>query len=360
MTNRREFLKQGATLVAGAVAWRDVPVLRGQKPLGVALVGLGNLSTYQLAPALKKTVNCRLAAIVTGTPAKAERWKAQHGIPDRSIYDYATMGRMADNEDIDIVYVVTPNALHAEHTMKAAAAGKHVFCEKPMEVSSALCQDMIARSRAAKRQLGIAYRCQFEPHHLECVRLAREGVFGKVKRIEASFGFPIGNPSQWRLDKALAGGGPMMDVGIYALQTSRMITGEEPVSVEATTTKGDPAKFRGVEESMKFTLAFPSGIVAECSTSYAAGMNAYTVTAERGSFGMAPAYNYGGNRAWRSDGVPIQFAPTDQFAVEMDDFAQCIITGRPTKVPGAEGLRDLRIIEAAYKSARTGRRVALT
>ncbi len=267
-----------------------------QPKLGVALVGLGALSTNQIAPALQKTAHCRLAGIVTGTPAKAARWQAQYGIPARSTYSYETMLQMADNPDIDIVYVVTPNALHGEHTIKAARAGKHVLCEKPMEVSTERCEAMIAACNAAKRRLAVAYRCQFEPHHRECVRLAREQVLGPVRLIEAGFGFPIGDPTQWRLRKALAGAGPMFDVGIYCLQTARMMTGEEPITVSALETKTNPAKFGEVEETMTFQLAFPGGVLANCSTSYVVGMNEFTVRTERGSFGMRPAYDYTGNR----------------------------------------------------------------
>ena len=363
--SRRAFIEQSTTLMAGAVMWRNRPLadfsaLGMQKPLGVALVGLGSLSTNQIAPALLKTTNCRLAGIVTGTPAKAEKWKAQYGIPDKSIYNYTTMERMADNSDIDIVYVVTPNALHAEHTIKAAHAGKHVLCEKPMEVSVERCEAMIAASKKAGRQLAVGYRCQFEPHHLEVARIAKSRVLGAVKMIEAGFGFTIGDPTQWRLNKALAGGGPMMDVGIYALQSTRMITGEEPIAVSAMEVKTDQVKFKDVEESMTFQLTFPGGVIASCRTTYNAnGTNRVTAFTQRGGFGLEPAYNYDGIRGWRSDNVPLRYEPIDMFVAELDDFATRIMTNTPTKVPGEEGLRDVRILMAAYESARTGRTIKL-
>lgn len=330
-----------------------------QPKLGVALVGLGALSTNQIAPALQKTAHCRLAGIVTGSPDKAARWQSQYGVPAHSTYSYETMSRMADNRDIDIVYVVTPNALHGEHTIAAARAGKHVFCEKPMEVSTARCQAMIAACTAADRRLSIAYRCQFEPHHAECVRLAREQDLGAVRLIEAGFGFPIGDPTQWRLKKALAGAGPMFDVGIYCVQTARMITGEEPTSVTALESRTNPTKFAEVEETVTFQLAFPSGVLAACATSYATGMNEFTVRTERASFGMRPAYDYFGNRGFRSDGKAFAFPSVDTIAAELDDFARCITTGAPSRVPGEEGMRDVRILLAALESARTGRAVAL-
>ena len=328
---------------------------RADGSLGVALVGLGSLSTHQLAPALRKTTRCHLAGIVTGTPAKAARWKAEHGLPDRGIYDYATMERMADDPSIDIVYVVTPNALHAEHAIKAARAGKHVLCEKPMDISVERCEAMIEACRAADRRLAIGYRCRFEPHHLECERLARERVLGAPRLVEAGFGFAIGGPAQWRLRRALSGGGALMDVGIYALQSARMLLGEEPVSVTAQEVKTDRAKFAEVDETMAFQLAFPSGAMADCTTTYRVpGLNRMTVYADRGSFGMAPAYNYTNNRGWRSDGAPLSFDEIDVFAAEMDDFARCIQTGAPSRVSGEEGLRDVRLLMAIYEAARTG------
>jgi predicted dehydrogenase len=217
---------------------------------------------------------------------------------------------------------------------------------------------MIAACRKAGRQLGIAYRCQFEPHHLECIRLAREKVFGDLRLIEAGFGFGIGDPTQWRLNRALAGGGPVMDVGIYALQATRYLTGEEPVLVSAQETKTDPVKFKDVEESVVWTAKFPGGAVANCSTTYRfRGLNKFNVLAERGSFGLEPAFNYAGNRGRRSDGQEISFPAVDQFAVEMDDFARCILENKPTKVPGEEGLRDVKILMAIYESIRTGKSV---
>lgn len=364
MTERREsrrvFMGRAALAAAGLPLVRARRPEPSRKPLGVALVGLGGLSANQIAPALQKTSLCRLSGIVTGTPAKAAQWKATFGLPDRSIYDYDTMERMAGNEDIDIACIVTPNALHARHSIAAARAGKHVLCEKPMEVSVEACEAMIAASRAAGRRLAIAYRCRFEPHHQECAKLARERVLGEVRIVDAGFGFRMGNARVWRLDRALAGGGPLMDVGIYCLQAARMVTGEEPVEVSAVSANTDPGKFRDMEESMAFQLLFPGGAIASCTTTYRmGGLNRLSVYADRGSFGLAPAFNYGGNRGWRSDGEPLRFDEIDQFAAQLDDFARCITTGAASRVPGEEGLRDVRIMMAVYEAARTKRSVPL-
>ena len=363
-SSRRDFLKT-ATLASASLSlaglWpRSVRAAEPGRKLGFALVGLGSLSTHQIAPAFQNTQYCRLAGIVTGTPAKAARWKAQYNIPDQNIYNYETMDRLADNPDIDVVYVVTPNALHAEHTIKAAQAGKHVLCEKPMEVSSEKCQQMMDACKSAGRQLAIGYRLHFEPNNLECVRLAREKEFGGLKLIQAGFGFKIGDPRQWRLRKALAGGGPLMDVGIYALQATRYLTGEEPVAISAVTTTTDHVKFAEVEESLVWQATFPSGVLASCSTTYAFNdMRGYRAYAENGWFGLDPAYEYDGQQGTRSDGQRIALPHVDQFALEMDDFAQCILNNRPTRVPGEEGLRDIKIMMAIYEAARTGKTVKL-
>ena len=364
LTSRRRFLKSTA-LAAASTPWitKFAGTARADDPdrkLGFALCGLGSLATAQIAPAFAKTKNCRLAGIITGHPAKVEKWKMEYNLPDKNIYNYDNMEKMSDNPDIDVVYVVTPNALHAEHTIKAAKAGKHVLCEKPMEVSVEKCQQMIDACKAASRMLAIGYRSRFDPHTQECIEIARQKVFGQTKIIEAGFGFHIGDPTQWRLKKDLAGGGALLDVGIYALQATRYLSGEEPTIVTALETKTDPVKFKEVDESITWQLKFPSGIIANCATSYAVGgIDSYTVLAERGVFGLAPAYNYEGNRGFRSDKGPIEYPPMDQFAAEMDDFAQCILQNKPSIVSGEEGLRDIRITAAIYESIRTGKAVQL-
>jgi len=361
----RDFLKT-TTIAAASLPFIGAlsPSVRAADPerkLGFALVGLGSLSTNQIAPALQKTKSCRLAGIVTGSPAKAEKWKTQYNLPDKNIYNYDTMEQMADNPDIDVVYVVTPNALHAEHTINAAKAGKHVLCEKPMEVSSEKCQQMIDACKKAGRQLAIGYRLHFEPNNLECVRLAREKVFGNIKMVQADFGFRIGDPTQWRLNRALAGGGPLMDVGIYALQATRYITGEEPTEISAMTTLTDPGKFKEVEESIMWQMKFSGGLIASCNSSYNFnGMDRYRALAENGWFQLSPAFGYNGIKGLRSDGELINLESGDQFAAEMDNFAQCILNNQPTKVSGEEGLRDVKIMTAIYEAARTGKTVKLT
>jgi predicted dehydrogenase len=361
---RRHFIGHAAAGIGAVVAtplahWANNARAQESPMVNFAIAGLGSLSTNQIAPAFAMTPNARLAGVITGTPAKARQWQERYGISNANIYSYDEMERLADNEDIDAVYVVTPNGLHAEHTIRAARAGKHVLCEKPMANTVADCDAMIEACKEAGVKLAIGYRCQFDPMHLECMRLAREREFGEIRVIEAGFGFRIGDPNQWRLRRDLAGGGALMDVGIYALQASRYLTAEEPLRLSAIETKTDPVKFAEVDESITWQMTFPSGVIAYCSTSYNVnGINRFRAFAERGWFGMDPAFNYGGNRAATSRGE-IALQPIDQFAAEIDDFARCIIEDRDSKVSGAEGLQDLRIIEAIYESIASGRTIDL-
>ncbi len=371
--SRRKFITSAAALSSiplVGTTMSNVLAESSKKPLGFALCGLGKLSAEQIAPALQHTKYAKLTGIITGTPAKATAWKQKYNIPDKNIYNYDNMHEMVNNPDIDVVYVVTPNALHARDTIAAAKAGKHVFCEKPMEVSTAKCQQMIEACKQADRLLGIAYRCQFEAHHLECIRIAREKEFGNLKMINSGFCIDNGDPKQWRLNHALAGGGCLMDVGIYALQSALYLTSELPISATAVTTVTNPEKFKEVEETISFQLKFPSGVVGNCTASYNAIDNAgFRVVAERGWYGLDYGFYYNGTRGIRSDGKPLQFADKEygssekdtwpQFAKEMDDFVQCILNHKPTRVPGEMGLRDVNIMLKIYDAVKAGKSVSL-
>ena len=363
--SRRRFLARSAAaaLVTPFISTMSTRARaqNSQKKIGFAICGLGGLSEHTIAPAFARSKHCRLTGLVTGSPEKARPWRTKYGIPQRSVYSYDTMHRMADNSDIDAIWVVTPNALHADHTIAAAKAGKHVICEKPLEVSVERCQQMIDACKAEKRLLATAYRCQFDPLHLECMRLARERTFGRIEIVEAGFAIDLGGDNdQWRLKHALSGGGALMDVGVYALQATRYITGEEPVLVAATETKTDRTRYSEVDETMVWTMKFPSGAVAYCSTSYKlSGIQRVRATAQNGWFEMDPAFGFSGNRGRRSDGRAMSFPDIDLFAAQLDDFAECIRENKPSKVPGEEGLRDVRIMLAIYEAARSGRSVAL-
>jgi predicted dehydrogenase len=333
------------------------PGHEGLKKLGIALVGLGSYSTYQLAPALQQTKNCYLAGIVTGTPAKEKMWADQYNIPPQNIYNYQNFDSIADNKSIDIVYVVLPIALHKAFTIRAAQAGKHVICEKPMALNAAECLDMIAACKKANRMLSIGYRLHFEPYNLEMMRLGQQKVFGALQTIDCGNGFVWGgDATAWRLKKALAGGGGLMDMGVYAVQGARYVTGEEPITVIAREEKTRPELFKEVDETIYFELQFPGGAVAKGTSSYNKNLNHLKVKAENGWFELTQAYRYGGMEGATSNG-PMNFDPdVNQQALQMDDFAQCILKNKPTRVPGEEGLRDMQVIDAIYRSLASGKK----
>jgi predicted dehydrogenase len=326
--------------------------------LGIALVGLGQYATGQLAPALEQTSDCYLAGIVTGSAEKAEKWKKQYGIPDKNIYNYGNFDAIKDNPDIDIVYVVLPNSMHAEYVLRAAAAGKHVICEKPMALSVDDCDRMIDACKNAGKMLSIGYRLHFEPYNMEMARLGQQQLFGPVKKISAGFGF-VSEAGIWRLDKKIAGGGPLQDLGIYCVQAACYTLGMDPVAVTAQEgVKHDLEKFKTVEESLTWQLEFPNGIIAECRSSYNEEYNMLRVDAANGWFELSPAYEYGGLKGKTSAGK-MDLPEINQQAKQMDDFAQAIKQNRPSPVPGEMGRRDVKIIQAIYKAMKSGERVSL-
>ncbi|MBC7904296.1 MAG: Gfo/Idh/MocA family oxidoreductase [Gemmatimonadaceae bacterium] len=328
--------------------------------LRIALVGLGNYATY-LAEGLKSSKYCRLTGIVTGTPGKAEKWKTQYNIPPKNIYNYQNFDQIKDNSDIDLVYIVLPNSMHKEFVIRTARAGKQVITEKPMATSVKDCEEMIAACAGAGVQLAVGYRLHYEPYHLELKRLGQEKVFGKVKLIEVSLGYRTTNPSEWRLKKALSGGGPLMNIGIYCVQASRYVTGEEPIAVTAqfgpVTNK---ELFAEVEESITWQLKFPGGAVATSSSSYACSVDRFYAGAEKGFFELSPAVSYGPFRGRTSNGA-LNFADINQQAMQMDEIAKPLLKKQklPSHISGEEGLKDLRVMEAIYKAAATGREIIL-
>jgi predicted dehydrogenase len=326
--------------------------------LGIALVGLGNYAGMLLAPALQETDNCYLAGIVTGTPSKAATWKEKYNIPEKNIYNYGNYDSIKDNPDIDILYIVLPNSMHAEYTIRAAEAGKHVICEKPMALTVTDCDRMIAACKKAKRHLSIGYRLHFEPYNLEMVRLGTQKIYGDLKKISGGFGFRAG-PSQWRLTQKYAGGGPMVDVGIYVMQAMCYISGMEPIAVTAKEgPKTDLEKFKDVEQSLTWTMEFPDGLIGEGKTSYADNMNFLKAEATNGVFELTSAFNYTGQKGNTPEGA-MDLPHINQQAKQMDAFALAIKNNKTSIVPGEMGRRDVKYLQAVYEAMRTGKRVEI-
>lgn len=352
---RRKFLKEAGILALSmpyiVSCKKASPGITPQKKkLGVALVGLGGYSTGQLGPALLETEGCKLAGIVTGSPSKIPVWQEKYAIPDNFVYNYENFDEIAKNRDIDIVYVVLPNSMHEEYVIRAAEAGKHVITEKPMGLNAASCERMVAACKKAGVKLSVGYRLHFEPYNQEIMRLGQNKVYGDINSIEAGFGFTIGDPTQWRLKKEMAGGGPLMDVGIYCIQAMCYTTGMLPVSVSAIEgKKTNFEKFASVEQSLSWEFTFPNGLIGKCKSAYDENYNFLHADAEKGWFELTSAFGYDGLKGATSDG-PLSYKPGFEQAKQMDDFARVIVENKQSAVSGEMGWRDLTYIDAIYES----------
>jgi glucose-fructose oxidoreductase len=361
--NRRTFLH--TTALSGAALSLAPNALWGatrpaKDKLGVALVGLGYYSTDLLAPALQQTKNCYLAGIVTGTPAKAEKWKKQYNIPDKNIYDYKSFDQIANNPDIDVVYVVLPPSMHEEYVVRAAKAGKHVWCEKPMAVTSKECQNMIDACKKNNVSLAIGYRLHHEPNTQEYVKMLRSGGIGKVQLVNCAAAYYDNRTDHWKQKKEM-GGGVMYDMGVYAIQGARLATGEEPIALTAQQYTARPDVYKnGLDETSLAQLIFPSGARAMIQTSYGMNMNFLNVTGSKGKLRMEPYSEYAGVQGtWTGGTINHPYKAPWQQTQQMDDDALAIMNKKPMLVPGEEGLHDIRVVEAIYQAAKSGREVKL-
>lgn len=332
-----------------------------ERKIGYGIVGLGRISMGQFMPGVRISQRSKLVALVSGHRDKAERVAGQYGISTQSIYNYQNFEEIGHNPEVDALYIALPNGMHAEYTVRGAKAGKHILCEKPMANNVAECEQMIAACRTAGRKLMIAYRCQLEPTNLRAIELLKQGYVGTVETIHSVDGFNIG-PGEWRLNKKMAGGGPMMDVGIYSLEACCYLTGEEPVEVSGFSSIVDhDGRFQEVEENLVWTMRFPSGIITTCQTSYGSNLgNTFHVNGSKGWIDADPAFIYEGLHL-RAQGAGAAIdQPTDepsphQFARQADHFSNCILENHEPKTPGEVGLRDMRLIALIYRSCQEGR-----
>jgi glucose-fructose oxidoreductase len=334
---------------------------RKKDKLGVALVGLGYYSTDLLAPALQQTKNCYLAGIVTGTPAKAETWKQKYNIPDKNIYNYQNFDSIANNPDIDVVYVVLPPSMHKEYVIRAANAGKHVWCEKPMAMTEAECRAMIDACKKNKRSLAIGYRLQHEPNTQEWRRIVNQKLLGNITKVNCAAGYRDNRTDHWKQKKEM-GGGVLYDMGVYSIQGARMGTGMEPIAiVSATTSTTRPEIYKnGLDETTVATLEFPGGVLADIKTSFGENVNFLDITAQKGIIKIQPYSAYNGVKGSSPLGeFNHAYQVPGQQARQMDDDALAIMNNKPMQVPGEEGLRDIRVVEAIYKCAASKQRVTL-
>lgn len=360
MGSRRDFLQKFSigiglsTLGSYPVSSRPGFTVPAGRQLRVALMGLGGYASI-VAKAMEDCKHAKLTGIVSGTPSKIDAWKQRYNLSDKNCYSYETVSQIKDNPDIDLVYITTPNSLHHRHVLQIADTGKHIICEKPIADNARQAREMIAACEKAGVKFYIGYRLHFEPYTREVIRMREAGELGKIMHVNNYMGFKIGDPTQWRLKKALAGGGAMMDVGVYALNGARYATGEEPIWVTAQETKTDPVKFAEVDETVTFQLGFPSGVIASCGTTY--NFNNYErlyVIGEKGFAELSPAFAYGPLKGHTHLGPMNQPVVVHQ-TVQMDGIADCILNNKPDpNVTGHEGLKDMIVIDAVYESIRKG------
>jgi predicted dehydrogenase len=324
-------------------------------------MGLGSYGT-RVAEAMKDCTKAKLVGVISGTPSKITAWQAKYGIPAKNCYNYENFDNIKNNPDIDAVYVITPNALHKDQSIRVAKAGKHVICEKPMAINAKEGEEMVVACKSANVKLLIGYRMHFEAKTLEVIRMRKDGELGKILFFQGLSGFRIGDPTQWRLKKELAGGGAMMDIGIYSINGARYMVGEEPVWVTAQEVKTDTVKFKeGVDETITFQLGFPSGAVSSCLSTYNMnGLDKFYLNGEKGFAEMQPSTGYGPIKGRTHKGELDQPHKTHQ-TVQMDEMADIIFQNKKPIVPvdGEEGLKDMKIIDAIFEAVKTGKKVNL-
>lgn len=359
---RRKFLGQLAVGAAGVAltrtAFASVSVPAKKDRLGVALVGLGYYSTDLLAPALQLTAKCHLAGVVSGTPGKIEAWQAKHAIPDANVYSYDNFDEIANNPAIDVVYIVLPPSMHAEYAIRAAKAGKHVWCEKPMAPSVRECEAMIRACKDNNVTLAIGYRLRHEPNTRAITQFALDRKYGKVITATAEAGYRETRTNHWKQKKAL-GGGVMGDMGVYPLNALRYGTGLEPIAVTAQASTTRPEIYHEVEETIHFELEFPGGATGIGDASFGKNMNKLRVSCAQGWYELAPFQSYNGVKGTTSDGVALDAKIPNQQARQMDDDAAAIMDKTPLLAPGEEGLKDTIVVEAIYRSVAAGEKVRI-
>ena len=351
---RRYFNKTIITSLAGfSVPQNLISKGNDSKKLGIALVGLGSYSTKALGPALLETKNCELKAVVTGTKEKEKIWAEKYNLSYKQIYNYENFESISNNNHVDIVYIVLPNSMHKEYTIKALEAGKHVICEKPLALNAIEAREMIEISKKVNKELFVGYRLHYDPYHLEIINICRNKKFGKLQTMDNRFGFKIGNRENWKLKKSY-GGGALMDVGIYAIQAARYCSGKEPISLTAKESKTNYTKFKEVDETITWKMEFPGGIMADCKTSFSSNSNNLNLDFKNGFANLSPAYTWGTLSGQTSE-KRLYFPKVNQQALHMDGISNYLLNSIPhNNVGGDEGLKDMIIIDKIFESIKKG------
>ena len=327
-----------------------------------AVVGLGHIAQAAVLPAFKHARrNSVLAALVSGEEKKLKQLGRRYGV--KRVCGYDGVDELFASGEIDAVYIALPNDMHKEYTIRAARAGLHVLCEKPMAVTSGECEEMIAATRDANVKLMIAYRLHFERANLEAAKLARTGKLGELRFFNSEFSMQVSDDNI-RLNPPDKGGGPLYDIGIYCINAARYCLSEDPLAVSATATRSNDRRFREVDETVAATMRFKDERLATFVCSFGASdRSVYTITGTKGSLTVEPAYEYavGLAHTLRKGGRERKkkFGKSDQFAPELLYFSDCVLEDREPEPSGEEGLADVRIIEGMLQSIQKSEPVRL-
>ena len=352
--SRKEFLKfSGSVLALSSIGFPNIILPKKRDKIGVTLVGLGSYSNGRLGPGLKLTQHCELRGIVTGTPSKIPIWQEEYGIPDRNVYNYETMHEVANNDDIDVIYVVTPPALHAKYSIIGANAGKHVWCEKPMAMDVEECQAIIDSANKNRVQLTIGYRMQYEPNTQTIIRYGAERTYGDFVEVRTGAGYNGAHrdPENWRRIGHM-GGGALYDMGVYAINGARYATGMDPVRVRGRQWSERTVMYSDVDEFTEFDMEFANGLMAFGETAFGKSSNYLDVECTGGSYRLSPMQSYSGVQGETSDGIQLPPDPNHQQARQMDNDALAILENSNPIAPGEDGLMDIRIVNAIMASSK--------
>jgi len=334
---------------------------RNPRKIRYAIVGLGHLAQVAVLPAFSHLQNAEIAALVTGDKRKATVLARRYQV--RDVYDYSQYEQCLAN-NIDAVYIVLPNHLHCEFTVRAAKAGVHVLCEKPMAVSVSECREMIAATRKAGSKLMVAYRLHFEKGNLESIALGQRSKLGKLRFFSSDFGQQILGSNVRLTEPSRKGGGPVFDMGIYCINAARYLFRAEPTQVWATSASTGETRFRNAEEMTAVTMRFPEERLATFTASFgSADVGRYSLVGTKGVLTADPGYEYAEGLKFQikvgEKTEKRQYPKRDQFAAEISYFSECILKNREPEPSGEEGLADIRVIEGIYKAIKSGRTIKL-
>ncbi len=335
---------------------------RSPKHVRYAVVGLGHIAQVAVLPAFAHAAsNSQLMALVSDDPKKLNELSSRYRVPYR--YSYKQYEECLRRGHIDAVYIALPNNLHCEYAILAAKMGIHVLCEKPMAVNEQECRRMIHAAERAGTKLMIAYRLHFEKANMSAVEIARSGKLGKLRLYNSLFGLQV-REGDIRVRRKL-GGGSLYDIGIYCVNAARYLFQDNPVEVSAFSIKGTERRFREVDEMSGALLRFPGDRLASFICSFGAeDVSSYELIGTKGRLQVDPAFEYVGSLIHRvtCDGKTKtrRFPAGDQFAGELIYFSDCILHNKEPEPSGLEGLIDVQIIQALYRSAATRKPIKLT